>query len=99
MLDACHEFSRPPSAGKQGNSLETLRSMVASGMGISVLPASALTPRHSSPLIRVIDIASPRPVRRIVAAFRTGFPRVEAVRLIAAVVSKLGLPVTAPSED
>ncbi len=99
VLDACHEFSRPPSAGKQGNSLETLRSMVASGMGISVLPASALTPRHASPLIRVIDFAAPRPMRRIVAAFRAGFPRLEAVRLIASVVPRLGLPVTAPSED
>jgi LysR family hydrogen peroxide-inducible transcriptional activator len=99
VLDACHEFSRPPSAGKQGNSLETLRSMVASGMGISVLPASALTPRHASPLIRVIDFAAPRPMRRIVAAFRAGFPRLEAVRLIVSVVPRLGLPVTAPSED
>jgi LysR family hydrogen peroxide-inducible transcriptional activator len=98
VLDACHEFSRPPSPGKQGNSLETLRSMVASGMGVSVLPASALTPRHASPLIRVIDFAAPRPVRRIVAACRTGFPRLEAVRLIASVVPKLGLPVTAPTE-
>lgn len=99
VLDACHEFSRPPSAGKQGNSLETLRSMVASGMGISVLPASALTPRHASPLIRVIDFAAPRPMRRIVAAFRAGFPRLEAVRLIASVVPRLGLPVTSPSEE
>jgi LysR family transcriptional regulator, hydrogen peroxide-inducible genes activator len=99
VLDACHEFSRPPSAGKQGNSLETLRSMVASGMGISVLPASALTPRHTSPLIRVIDFAAPRPMRRIVAAFRAGFPRLEAVRLIASVVPRLGLPVTSPSEE
>lgn len=98
VLDACHEFSRPPSAGKQGNSLETLRSMVASGMGISVLPASALTPRHTSPLVRVIDFAAPRPVRRIVAAYRTGFPRLEAVHLIASVVPKLGLPVTVASD-
>ena len=35
VLDACHEFSRPPEAGRQGNSLETLRSMVASGLGVS----------------------------------------------------------------
>ncbi len=98
VLDACHEFSRPPSAGKQGNSLETLRSMVASGMGISVLPASALTPRHTSPLVRVIDFAAPRPMRRIVAASRTGFPRLEAVHLIASIVPKLGLPVTVASD-
>ena len=47
VLDACAEFSRPPAAGRQGSSLETLRSMVASGLGVTVMPASALTSRHA----------------------------------------------------
>jgi DNA-binding transcriptional LysR family regulator len=38
VLDACREFTRPTGQGKQGNSLETIRNMVTSGMGISVLP-------------------------------------------------------------
>lgn len=94
VLDACHEFSRPAAPGKQGNSLETLRSMVASGMGISVLPATALTERHASPLIRVVEFVPPRPVRRIVAAYRTGFPRMAAVQVIAQCVARLDLPLT-----
>ena len=94
VLDACHELSRPPTQGKQGNSLETLRSMVASGMGISVLPATALTPRHTSPLVKVIDFTAPHPMRRIVAAYRAGFPRMGAVRVLAASLAKLELPIT-----
>ena len=55
VLDACHEFSRPPVQGKEGNSLETIRNMVTSGMGISVLPATALTPKYAMPLVKAID--------------------------------------------
>ncbi len=98
VLDACREFSRPAPPGKEGNSLETVRSMVASGLGISVLPASALTPRHATPLLKVLDFAAPKPVRRVVAAFRADFQRRAAVDLIARVVPRLGLPVT-PSGD
>src|SRR5512147_3144130 len=68
VLDACREFARPAAQGKQGNSLETIRNMVTSGLGISVLPATALTPRHAMPLLRAIDFAAPAPSRRIVLA-------------------------------
>ena len=75
VLDACHEFARPPAQGKEGNSLETIRNMVTSGMGISVLPATALTPKYAMPLVKAIDFAAPAPSRRIVLASRDGFPR------------------------
>ena len=72
VLDACHEFTRPPVQGKEGNSLETIRNMVTSGMGISVLPATALTPKYAMPQVRAIDFAEPAPSRRIVLASRDG---------------------------
>jgi LysR family hydrogen peroxide-inducible transcriptional activator len=93
VLDACHEFARTPAAGKQGNSLETIRNMVASGMGISVLPASALTPKYANPMIRPLDFSEPKPARRIVLACRRGFPRTMAIEVIAAAVRKLDLPI------
>jgi LysR family hydrogen peroxide-inducible transcriptional activator len=93
VLDACHEFARAPVAGKQGNSLETIRNMVASGMGISVLPASALTPKYGNPMIKSLDFSEPKPVRRIVLARRQGFPRDAAVEAIAGVIAKLDLPI------
>jgi LysR family hydrogen peroxide-inducible transcriptional activator len=93
VLDACHEFSRPPEAGRQGNSLETLRSMVASGLGITVLPATALTPRHANALVKTVEFSAPCPVRRIALASRRGFHRPAALEKLVAAVRGLDLPV------
>jgi len=93
ILDACREFSRPPEAGRQGNSLETLRSMVASGLGVTVLPATALTPRHANPLVRAVDFSAPRPVRRVALAARRGFHRPAALDKLVAAIRGLDLPV------
>jgi len=93
VLDACPEFTRPAAPGKQGNSLETIRNMVSSGMGISVLPATALTPKYATPLTKAIDFAPPSPSRRIVLAARDGFPRRAALAVIAAAIPKLALPI------
>jgi LysR family hydrogen peroxide-inducible transcriptional activator len=98
VLQACQEFSRPAPPGRQGNSLETLRSMVASGIGISVLPATALTPRRATPLVKVVPFAEPRPTRRIVVATRSGFPRGGAIRVIRDVVAGADLPVSPSTE-
>jgi len=93
VLDACHEFTRPPAQGKEGNSLETIRNMVTSGMGISVLPATALTPKYAMPQVRAIDFAAPAPSRRIVLASRDAFPRRAALAAITAAIPKLALPI------
>lgn len=93
VLQACREFARPAPAGKQGNSLETIRNMVASGMGISVLPASALTPKYASPLVKALDFAPPRPLRRVALATRAGFARPAAAREIARAMGRLALPI------
>ena len=79
--------------GKQGNSLETIRNMVMSGMGISVLPATALTPKYANPLVRAIDFAPPAPTRRMVIATRTGFPRLAAIHKVTQAIAKLPLPI------
>jgi LysR family hydrogen peroxide-inducible transcriptional activator len=94
VLDACREFSRPPAAGKQGNSLETIRNMVATGMGISVLPRTALTERYASKLVKAVEFAPPRPSRRVVLAYRKGFSRMAAVRAVGAAVERVDLPVS-----
>jgi LysR family hydrogen peroxide-inducible transcriptional activator len=93
VLDACREFSRPPPPGRQGNSLETLRSMVASGAGVTVLPATALTERHLNPLVKVIPFTEPVPMRRVALAWRKAFARPAAVKKLAEVILQLDLPV------
>jgi LysR family hydrogen peroxide-inducible transcriptional activator len=93
VLGACTEFSRPPPPGRFGNSLETLRSMVASGLGITVLPATALVERYRSPLVKAVPFAEPRPLRRIAVVWRTAFARPAAVRKIVEAIRGLDLPV------
>jgi LysR family hydrogen peroxide-inducible transcriptional activator len=93
VLDACREYARVPAPGKQGNSLETIRNMGMSGMGVSVLPATALTPKYANQLVRAIDFAPPRPSRKMVIATRSGFPRMAAIERVAQAVKKLELPI------
>ena len=93
VLDACREFARAPAPGKQGNSLETIRNMVMSGMGVSVLPATALTPRYTNPLVRAIDFLPPSPSRKMVIATRSGFPRTAAIAKVTEAVGRLELPI------
>lgn len=96
VLEVCREFSRPPNTGKQGNSLETIRSMVASGIGISVMPATALVGPHASQLVRAIDFRPPRPSRRLVLAMREQYPRLAALQTVARAIRQLKLPVKFP---
>jgi LysR family hydrogen peroxide-inducible transcriptional activator len=67
----------------QGNSLETIRNMVASGLGITVLPASADTPRYRSPLLKVVPFKAPPPSRRIALAWRKSYAREKAIAVLA----------------
>ena len=82
VLDACPELSRSDTDTLQGNSLETIRQMVASGLGITVLPSSALTPKHQNKRLAAVPFAKPIPERRIGLAWRKGFTRPEAITVI-----------------
>ncbi len=93
ILEACSRFARPGDSAKQGNSLETLRSMVASNLGITVLPATAFTPKYASPLVKRVAFAAPVPSRRIVLATRQDFYRPRAIALLAAALRSLDLPI------
>ena len=95
ILDACGEFASAPAPGRQGNSLETLRSMVASGLGMTVLPVTALTPRHAQSLVKAVPFDEPRPIRRVAIAWRSGFPRLAALRAVADAARGLKLPIKA----
>ncbi len=81
VTQACPELSRKGEV-LQGNSLETIRNMVASNLGITVLPCSATAQRYNNPLIKVIPFTSPAPTRRIAIAWRKSFVRLETVEKI-----------------
>jgi LysR family hydrogen peroxide-inducible transcriptional activator len=82
ILDACPELNRAESPVTRTNSLETVRNMVASGLGVSVLPRDALTPKYHSRLVVSVPFVRPAPSRRIALAYRKSFPRPEAIAAI-----------------
>ena len=82
VLDACPELNRAESSVARANSLETVRNMVASGLGVSVLPRDAMTPKYHSQLVVPVPFARPTPTRRIALAWRKSFPRPQAIGAI-----------------
>lgn len=85
ITEACPELSRKGEV-LHGNSLETIRNMVASNLGISVLPNSAITERYHNPLIQVVPLNPPAPMRRIAIAWRKSYSRTAAIEKIAAAI-------------
>jgi len=91
VLEVCPELSRysQASAGIQktfeGSSLETIRHMVASGIGITVLPWMAQPAavlegrRRDDGLLAYIPFEPPPPTRRVVLAWRRSFTRLAAI--------------------
>lgn len=88
VLEVCPELSRysQASAGIQktfeGSSLETIRHMVASGIGITVLPMMAIRPEDRDGLLRYVPFRPPAPTRRVMLAWRKSFARVEAIEAL-----------------
>ena len=84
VLEVCPEYARFSSSAEgirksfEGSSLETIKHMVASGMGITVVPALSV-PREPHPHVRYVSFADPVPTRRVVLAWRRTFTRYEAI--------------------
>jgi len=90
VLEVCPEMSRFSTSGDgiarafEGSSLETIRHMVASGIGITVLPQASVPDMQTKDgMLRYVPFAEPVPTRRVVIAWRKSFTRraaIEAVR-------------------
>lgn len=64
----------------EGSSLETLRHMVASGMGITILPQSAAeTSLYAQNVLVTRPFIAPAPSRTVALAWRASFPRHKAI--------------------
>jgi LysR family hydrogen peroxide-inducible transcriptional activator len=89
VLEACPTLRRHGEEGTQfttveSSSLETIRHMVASGMGISILPLSAVESHHYAPgVLEVRPITPPVPYRTVAIAWRASFPRPKAIDVLA----------------
>lgn len=100
VIDACPECVGPSEGNEgantvEGSSLETIRQMVASGLGITVLPATSLSypmgSRNRRSLVE-IPFEGRSPTRTIALAWRKGFPRRGAVDALREAILKSRLP-------
>ena len=99
VLEVCPELSRFSAASDgiqrtfEGSSLETIRHMVAAGIGVTVLPVTAI-PENPQPktLIRYLPFKGRAPERRVVLAWRRSFPRLAAIEALAQSVYECDLP-------
>ena len=84
VLEVCPEFARFASNAEgirksfEGSSLETIKHMVAAGMGVTVVPQLSVPP-EPHPHIVYIPFEDPVPTRRVVLAWRKTFTRYEAI--------------------
>ena len=83
VLDLCTQAGQGGPQVLEGSSLETIRHMVASGVGITVMPATAVDDiDRNDPLLRVKSFIEPTPTRRVGIVWRASFPRHQAVDLV-----------------
>jgi LysR family hydrogen peroxide-inducible transcriptional activator len=97
VLEVCPEFARFSSDAEgirksfEGSSLETIKHMVASGMGVTVVPQLSV-PSQAPPHLRYVPFEDPVPSRRVVLAWRRSFPRYEAVAALRNAIYACDLP-------
>ena len=105
VLEVCPELSRysQSSAGIQktfeGSSLETIRHMVASGVGVTVLPRTACAQPREDELLRYIPFVAPPPHRRVSLVWRKSFTRVPAMEAVRRAILAADLPGVTPLPD
>lgn len=97
VLDACPELDRASAIeGEQrsveGSSLETIRQMVASGIGVAALPCTSVPERlRRDSLVAYIPFRRPVPGRRVVLVWRRSFPRTPAIAALCSAVHRCNL--------
>ena len=87
VLEACpttRKGEAPSHTTVESSSLETIRHMVASGLGVSILPLSAVDSHHYSPgVLDIRPMTAPVPFRTVAIAWRASFPRPKAIEVLA----------------
>ncbi|MER1968205.1 LysR substrate-binding domain-containing protein [Castellaniella sp. GW247-6E4] len=106
VLEVCPELSRFSASSEgiqrtfEGSSLETIRHMVAAGIGITVMPASALGVHgEENQLLAFVPFKPPVPDRRVVLVWRKSFPRLAAIEALVQAVRHCGIPGVAMLAD
>jgi LysR family hydrogen peroxide-inducible transcriptional activator len=103
VLQACPECNRTIHTGNslqrtlEGSSLETIRHMVATGVGVTVLPCTSISKSTQNlDLLSILPFKDPAPGRTVAVAWRRKFPRQEAIELLCETIAKCPLDCAAP---
>ncbi len=97
VLEVCPEYARFSSDAEgirksfEGSSLETIKHMVSSGMGITVVPQLSV-PAEPQSHLAFVRFADPVPTRRVVLAWRRSFTRYEAIAALRNAIYACPLP-------
>jgi LysR family hydrogen peroxide-inducible transcriptional activator len=111
-LEVCPEFARFSSNAEgiqksfEGSSLETIKHMVAAGMGVTLVPrlsvpkeALSFKPKKNKKVqdqfvryLPIVDGTDAPPTRRVVLAWRKSFTRYEAIAALRNAVYACDLP-------
>ena len=79
----------------EGSSLETIRQMVATGSGVTILPSTSVPIRNEkNALVEYRPFSRPVPKREVILAYRDSFPGKKLIKLITDTVNKCDLPGT-----
>ena len=99
VLEVCPEMARYSAPGNgmqrtfEGSSLETIRHMVASGIGLTVLPRASVPDMDARDgMLRFVPFEAPVPSRRVVLVWRKSFTRRAAIEAIVNAVAACKLP-------
>jgi len=97
VLEVCPEYARFSSNAEgirksfEGSSLETIKYMVASGMGVTVVPQLSVS-KEPQPHVAYVKFSAPVPTRRVMLAWRRSFPRYEAIAALRNAIYACELP-------
>jgi LysR family hydrogen peroxide-inducible transcriptional activator len=103
VLEVCPEMARfsTPGNGMQrtfeGSSLETIRHMVASGIGLTVLPRASVPDMDAQDgMLQFRYFEDPQPSRRVVIVWRKSFTRKAAIDALCEAIAQIALPGVTP---
>jgi LysR family hydrogen peroxide-inducible transcriptional activator len=108
VLEVCPEFARFSSNAEgirrsfEGSSLETIKHMVAAGMGVTLVPRLSVPKealeskprrkRDEDPYVKYLPFAGDPPKRRVVLVWRRSFTRYEAIAALRNAIYACELP-------
>lgn len=97
LCPACHRSAGGMQRSLEGGSIETIRHMVASGIGVTVLPCTAAgADKYSRRLITIRPFTRPVPTRRVAVAWRSSFARPQAIEALRAAILACDLSCIKP---